>query len=84
MATILRAGKYIFGVDLPVGKYNLKAIKGSGQFKYKRGRDWMWFGVDNDYDAREYRNLDGTDGYWFELTGSVEVEITRSKMIDIE
>lgn len=84
MATIIRAGKYIFVIDIPVGKYDLKAVKGHGEFKYRRGREWMWFGVEEDFDAREYRNLEGKEGQWFELTGSVEVEITKSKVLEIK
>lgn len=84
MATILKAGKYIFGTDIPIGRYSLRAVKGSGRLEYMSGESGMWFGIDNDYDAKEYRNLEGKEGQWFELTGNLEVEITRSKMIVIE
>ena len=89
MATTLGAGKYIFGVDIPEGKYNLKAISGDGVLKFEKFEcdfwtvNWMCFGVEKE-SAKSYYGLSLPKDRYFEVSGSVVFEITRSTMIEIE
>lgn len=89
MATTLGAGKYVFGVDIPEGKYNLKAISGSGMLQIQKLMDGSWdeewinFGIEN-HCAKTYHGLSLPKNKYFEVTGNVVFEITRAKMIEIE
>lgn len=89
MATILGAGKYVFGEDIPIGKYNLKAISGVGMLQIQKQTDgewheeWINFGIE-DYCAKTYYGLSLPKNKYFEVTGNVTFEITKSKMIVIE
>lgn len=89
MATTLGAGKYIFGEDIPLGKYNLKALSGCGVLEFKKLTDgswedeWMNFGVE-EHCAKTYYGLSLPKGKFFEVSGNVIFEITKAKMIEIE
>lgn len=89
MATILSAGKYVFGVDIPEGRYNLKAISGSGRLEIQKLIDgvwydeWIYFGVEKN-DAHTYHGLSLPKNKYFEITGNVVFEITKATMIEIE
>lgn len=89
MATTLGAGKYIFGVDIPEGKYNLKAISGYGVLTIQKLIDGNWeeecmnFGV-AEYNAKTYHGLSLPRNKYFEVSGSVIFEITKATMIEIE
>lgn len=89
MATTLGAGKYVFGEDIPEGKYNLKAISGSGLLKIQEiiegqsTEDWMNFGVTKEC-AKTYHSLSLPKGQYFAVTGNVVFEITKATMIEIE
>ncbi len=92
MATKIGAGKYIFGEDIPMGRYNLKAISGSGQLKIQSGAaksgeeapfDWMDFGVE-EYCAKTYNGLSLPEGWWFALDDSIVAEISKTKMLQID
>lgn len=92
MATKIGAGKYIFGEDIPMGRYNLKAISGSGQLKIQSGVakpdeevpfDWMDFGVE-EYCAKTYNGLSLPEGWWFALDDSIVAEISKAKMLQID
>lgn len=96
---IIGAGKYVFGEDIPEGKYDLKAVSGQGmliiQSEKEGGYDVdMFFGVNHspdpdDYDecsddyTESYKNLSLPAGKYFEIRDSVKVKITRSKMLEI-
>ncbi|MBR5529595.1 MAG: restriction endonuclease [Oscillospiraceae bacterium] len=89
MATTLGAGKYIFGVDIPEGKYNLKAISGSGMLQIQKLMDGTWdeewinFGIE-EHCAKTYHGLSLPKNKYFEVTGNVVFEITKATMIEIE
>lgn len=88
MATIIGAGKYVFGEDLPMGKYDLKVVSGHGCLKIRYGsteddETWINMGKGTD-DAKEYRNLSLEQGRYFMLEDSLRVEITRSRMLVID
>lgn len=77
MATTLGAGKYVLGENIPQGKYDLKAVSGSGMLQF--GEEWMMFGVEKDC-AKTYHGLSVS----FEITGNVVFEITKATMIEVE
>ena len=89
MATTLGAGKYVFGVDIPEGRYNLKAISGSGMLKIEQNveghslEEWMNFGVTKEC-AKTYHCLSLPKGQYFAVTDNVVFEITKATMIEIE
>lgn len=86
MATTIGAGKYVFGEDLPLGKYDLKVISGKGMLKIQIEDDdesWMNFGRDTGF-ANDYHGLSLPQGWYFSLDGNLQVEITKSKMLEIE
>lgn len=89
MATTLGAGKYIFGIDIPEGKYNLKAISGSGGLEIQKLIDGTWeeeymsFGIEK-HDAKTYHGLSLPKNRFFEVSGNVVFEITKATMIEIE
>lgn len=92
MATIIGAGKYVFGEDIPMGKYNLKVIRGNGRLSIQAeaatdsddiDEDFIYLGDDNNY-AKSYTGLSLPEGWYFSLDGNVEVEISKSKMLEIE
>ena len=85
--TILSAGKYVFGEDIPLGKYNLKVISGKGALTIQRSKqkddeDFIWMGIEKD-EANSYYGLSLKQGFWFALGGNLTVEISKSKMIDV-
>lgn len=85
---IIGAGVYVFGEDIPMGKYDLKAISGRGGLNIQFDKDkddvtYMSFGVADDC-TKMYRNLCLPQGWHFSIEGNVEVEITKSKQLVIE
>lgn len=90
MATTLSAGKYVFGVNIPEGTYNLKAISRSGELIIQNwiGED-VWceeridFGVDK-RSSKTYHGISLPKGKHFRVTGNVVFEITKAEMIEIE
>ena len=88
MATMIYAGKYVFGEDIPLGKYNLKVISGNGSLTIRYGQteddeDCMEFGTGPEC-VHEYRNLSLPQGRYFALEDNLQVEISRSKMLEID
>ena len=89
MATTLGAGKYVFGVDIPEGRYNLKAISGSGGLEIQKLIDGTWeeeymsFGVEM-HNTQTYHGLSLPKNRYFEVSGNVIFEITKAAMIEIE
>ncbi len=84
--TVLGAGTYVFGKNIPHGVYDLRAIGGSGwlglfdheghyvanlSFGTKRG------------DAKTYRGIDSSVIANFQVQGDVEFEIRKSQMVEI-
>ena len=88
MATIIGAGKYVFGEDLPMGKYDLKVVSGDGSLTIRYGDtedDEIWMNMGTDADcAQEYRNLSLEPGYYFMLDDSLRVQISKSRMLEID
>nr|DAJ77564.1 MAG TPA: Restriction endonuclease [Caudoviricetes sp.] len=92
MATIIGAGKYTFGLNIPMGCYDLKVISGEGQFKFQTSEkdeygqcniDWMDMGKSRNA-ADAYKGLTLPEGWFFSLEDSLKCEITKSKMLEIE
>lgn len=89
MATTLGAGKYVFGVDIPEGKYNLKAVSGSGMLQIQKlidgtwDEEWINFGVEK-HCAKTYHGLSLPKNKYFAMTGNVVFEISKATMIEIE
>lgn len=89
MATTLGAGKYVFGVDIPEGRYNLRAISGSGGLEIQKLIDGTWeeeymsFGVEM-HNTQTYHGLSLPKNRYFEVSGNVIFEITKAAMIEIE
>lgn len=89
MATVLGAGTYVFGEDIPLGKYDLKAISGDGVLRIQKkigdegNEEWISFGTDRE-SAKSFHGLSLPQGGYFKITGNVRFEISRSKMIVIE
>ncbi len=93
MATVIGSGKYVFGEDIPMGKYDLKATSGSGMLmiqtsEAKNGEDveerWHNMSPDKKNFAETYHGLSLPYGWYFILDGDLKVEITRTKMLEIE
>ena len=89
MAAVLGAGKYVFGDNLPTGRFDLKVVSGNGELRIQTLMDgewdetWICFGVE-DTRAHTYHGLSLPKGKWFEVTGNVVFEISRSKMIELD
>lgn len=88
MATILKAGRYRFGKNIPNGMYDLIAISGGGWltiYDKEDDENMLWLGDGYDGNgAKEYRGLDSDVVKVFTLEGNVEVTITKTQMIVIE
>lgn len=89
MATTIGAGKYVFGENISLGRYDLIAVSGVGMLKLEKLSDgewdeeWINFGVEN-YCAKTYYGLSLPEGRYFEVTGNVSFEISKAKMIEID
>ena len=88
LATVIGAGRYVFGEDIPMGKYDLRALSGNGMLAIQIGSEedeekWINFGIRDSF-AKEYKNLVLRNGWYFSLDGDLQVEITKSKMLEIE
>jgi len=86
MATVIGAGRYVFGEDIPNGKYNLKVVSGRGMLKIQtngKNEEWLNLGLDDGF-AKAYNGLALPQGHYFSLDGDLQVEISKSKMIEIE
>lgn len=88
MATILGAGVYTFGKNIPNGTYDLIAVRGKGYLTPfdLEGEEMstVWFGVKDDNYAKAYRGISSDDLKKFAIDGSVEFEIKKAEMIEIE
>ena len=87
MATVLGAGTYVFGKNLPKGTFDLFAKRGVGEIiPYDLEGERMYgidFGCEEDY-AREYRGMSSDEFRKFVVEGCVEFEIKWSQMITID
>ena len=76
-------------MDIPEGRYNLKAVSGSGGLEIQKLNAGTWeteymnFGVEK-YCAKTYHGLSLPKNKYFEVTGNVIFEITKATMIVIE
>lgn len=93
MATIIGAGKYVFGEDVPIGKFDLKVVSGSGmlmiQTAQSDGEDeveekWQNMGIGIKGSSETYRGLSLPSGWYFSIDGDLKVEISRTKMLEID
>lgn len=87
MATILGAGVYTFGKNIPNGTYDLTAVRGKGYLTpfdlEGEEKSMLLFGVDKEY-AKAYRGISSDDLKKFEVEGNVEFEIKKAEVIEIE
>lgn len=87
MAAVLRAGRYVFGKNIPNGMYDLFVQKGTAYLTViprdpKDDEVYLPLGLDAGEDqVREYRGIDSDDAKCFLLEGNVEVRIEKSQMI---
>ena len=90
MATIIGAGKYVFGENIPMGQYDLKAVSGKGILKIQIGEGddfddkWQNMGYNVKGFAETYSGLTLPKGWFFAIDGDLKCEITKSKMLEIE
>ena len=90
MATIIGAGKYVFGENIPMGQYDLKAVSGKGTLKIQIGEGddfddkWQNMGYNVKGFAETYSGLTLPKGWFFAIDGDLKCEITKSKMLEIE
>ena len=90
MATIIGAGKYVFGENIPMGQYGLKAVSGKGMLKIQIGEGddfddkWQNMGYNVKGFAETYSGLTLPKGWFFAIDGDLKCEITKSKMLEIE
>jgi len=90
MATIIGAGKYVFGENIPIGQYDLKAVSGKGTLKIQIGEGddfddkWQNMGYNVKGFAETYSGLTLPKGWFFAIDGDLKCEITKSKMLEIE
>lgn len=92
MATVLSAGIYTAGVNIPIGTYDVKAISGDASIAIQRTekrkdgsfeKTLVWLSAQKD-ERGEYKGINLPDGWCFEITGDLKVEVTKAKMIEIE
>lgn len=89
MATIIGAGKYVFGENIPMGQYDLKAVSGKGTLKIQIGDGddfddkWQNMGYNVKGFAETYSGLTLPKGWFFAIDGDLKCEITKSKMLEI-
>lgn len=83
-ATKLGAGKYVFGVNIPEGTYDLKAIFGSGVLTIASENEVKLNFGDELNCAKTYHGLSLSKNQYFEVTGNVVFEITKTTMIEIK
>lgn len=80
----LGPGNYRFGVDIPEGKYDLKAISGSGSvFLVDVGKsDYVFFqamDAGGSILAKEYANLTCAKGHELWIQESLQIQLSRSE-----
>lgn len=84
------AGDYIFGEDIPTGKYDLKAVSGDATLEFfRKGKKQPELSFligtgedDNSLYTGEYKNLRTSNGDRLKLEGSVIVEIAEAGKIE--
>ena len=83
--TILRAGRYVFGRNLPNGMYDIFVLSGEGALTiFCRDDEELWIRLGKKNRAKEYRGIDSEVVKCFTLDGDVEVRIAKAQMIEIE
>ena len=83
--TILRAGRYAFGKNLPYGMYDIFVLSGEGMLTITcKDEEILWTRLGDKNGATEYRGIDSEVVKCFTLDGDVEVRIAKAQMIEIE
>lgn len=81
---MIGAGYYEFGVNFPVGVFNLEYVSGEGMLLLKGTDDWLTdisFGEPGG--ATSYYGLNSSEFKSFKLDGSVQLKATRAGMIQL-
>ena len=84
--TIIGAGRYVFGKNVPEGMFDLNWIEGRGYLHIyyiakNKSHEFLYIG---EKDAKGYMGLDSEEVKYFVLEGNLKVEISKAKMIEIE
>ena len=86
--TKIGPGKYYFGEDIPLGRYNLKGVSGYGTLEFQvdeTGKtDWVDFDPEGGYGSNTYNGLSLPQGWFFKITDDLVVEIKRAQMLEID
>ena len=84
MATVLGPGRYVFGEDIPLGKYTIEAVSGSG-FVQATLPDGVR--LSSKFDAVEsssYYGLSLAEGAALYIYDNLHVKISKAEKIVIE
>lgn len=84
----MSAGSYVVGTDIPAGKYNFRALRGSGKLRLLSPDGTERFsallGTRERTESAEYRNLICKDGETLTLDGSLIATVQKSKMLVVD
>lgn len=85
------AGRYVFGKDIPCGKYNLIVVSGIGTIHFQKNNrdDWQQdifenLGASAANHAKSYKNLSAEDGDELYVRGSIIIQISNATPIKIK
>ena len=78
MATVLGPGRYVFGEDIPLGKYTIKAVAGTGAVTAKLPDGEELFKSFYAEEGSSYYGLTLLEGEALHINGSLQVEIEKS------
>lgn len=94
MSTVIGAGRYVFGENIPEGCYDVRLLTEDATISLYKGRGMASYDVDYIYLTRgdsgisEYAGLSSSACRWFTVSSSgskkVQLEITKSKVLEIE
>lgn len=84
--SVIGAGLYEFGKNIPAGHYDLKVISGIGYLYWRNGEKFdslcCQMGIGEGL-IPGYRNMYGNRDDFFRIDGNLVVEITESKEVDV-
>lgn len=87
-SNLMAAGEYLVGTDIPAGKYDFRALRGSGVLAVTKpgGAEKLSvnLGTLERVESAEYRNLVTEDGETLKITGSLMLAVRKSRMLVIE
>jgi hypothetical protein len=79
----LSSGHYTSGIDFPPGKYNLTAVKGSGNVStsnmFTGGLNEIMGNPADDYSIEEFKNANLEDGVVLSISGNLKLNISTEE-----